>query len=226
LDLSYGARPRNRLDLFRCGGAAAPLLVFIHGGYWQRNAKDMFGCMAEGVLAHGFDAALIGYTLAPHARLAEIVAETQAAIRWLRRQGPRLGVGAGRLIVSGWSAGGHLTTMAMELDEVDAGLAISGIFDVEPCRLNYLNDKLDLGADEAAAMSPLLHLPERSGPLAIACGTSELPELQRQSEHFWRTRCAAGLATTFHPLEGHDHFSILEELASPDGRLTTIVTTL
>jgi acetyl esterase/lipase len=223
LDVAYGPRARNRIDIFRCGRQAAPLFVFIHGGYWQRNTKEMFACMAEGPLAHGFDAALIGYTLAPDARLTEIVAETHDAIRWLRREGPRHGVGRGKLIVSGWSAGGHLTAMAMDLPEVDGGLTISGIFDVEPCRLNYLNDKLRLTAEEAAAMSPVLHLPRRAAPLAVAYGMKELPELQRQSEHYWRVRSAAALPTMVHPLAGHDHFSILEELAIHDGQLTHIL---
>jgi arylformamidase len=219
LDLPYGPRPRNRIDIFRCGRDSAPLFVFIHGGYWQRNSKDMFGCMAEGPMARGFDAALVGYTLAPDATLREIVGEIRAAIGWLRRQG----FGGSRLIVSGWSAGGHLTATVMDMDEVDGGLAISGIFDVEPCRLNYLNARLQLSAEEAAAMSPALHLPQRSAPLAIACGTRELPELQRQSKEYADIRGSAGLATTFQRLEGHDHYSILEELASPDGRLTAIL---
>ena len=156
--------------MFRCGRASAPLFAFIHGGYWQRNDKNMFACMAEGPLARGFDVAMIGYTLCPDVTLTELVAETHAAIRWLRKEGPKRGFGAGKLVVSGWSAGGHLTASALPLDEVDAGLAISGIYDVEPCRLNYLNEKLKLTADEAAAMSPILHLPKTRGPAEAADG--------------------------------------------------------
>jgi acetyl esterase/lipase len=163
---------------------------------------------------------MIGYTLAPDARLTEIVVEIQAALRWLRREGPQHGVGRGRLIVSGWSAGGHLTAMAMGLDEVDAGLAISGVYDVEPCRLGALNDKLRLTADEAAAMSPLHHLPPRAGRLTIAYGTKELPALQRQSRDYAQAWAAAGLPTGgLLPIDGEDHFSIMEALARPDGAL-------
>src|SRR5215472_2931948 len=97
LDLAYGPRPRNRIDIFRSGASAAPLLVFIHGGYWQRNGKEMFACLAEGPLARGIDVALLGYTLAPEATLTEIVAEVRAAVAWLRIEGPRHGVGSGRL---------------------------------------------------------------------------------------------------------------------------------
>lgn len=226
LDLQYGPLPRNRIDLFACGERNAPLFVFIHGGYWQRNAKEIFACLAEGPLARGFDAALIGYTLAPEATLPEIVAETHAAIRWLRREGPSYGVGQNRLVVSGWSAGGHLAAMAMVLPEVDAGLAISGVFDVEPCRLNYLNEKLNLTADEARAMSPILHLPVRSGAMTIAFGTAELPELQRQSRDYHAARQAAGLSSVLLPLSGRDHFSILEDLVRPDGQLTAALAQL
>jgi acetyl esterase/lipase len=226
LDLPYGPKERNRIDIFRCGGDRAPLFVFIHGGYWQRNSKEMFACMAEGPLARGCDVATVGYTLAPDATLTEIVAETHAAIRWLRREGPRRGVGADRLVVSGWSAGGHLTAMALALDEVDAGLAISGVYDVEPCRLNNLNDKLRMTATEAAAMSPILHLPARQTPVTVAFGTAELPELQRQSRDYHRARLDAGLPSRLLPLEPDNHFSILEQLAAADGRLTAALNDL
>jgi acetyl esterase/lipase len=216
LDLAYGPRPRNRIDLFRCGRRKAPLLVFIHGGYWQRNAKDMFACMAVGPLARGFDVALIGYTLAPEASLTTIVGETQAAIRWLAREH----VSRGKLIVSGWSAGGHLTAMMMGMAEVDAGLPISGVFDVEPCRLNYLNEALKLSAEESVAMSPMAALPPRTAPVVIAYGTGELPELQRQSKAYWHALNEAGRDAALLPLADCNHFSILEELASPDGQLT------
>jgi acetyl esterase/lipase len=124
LDQSYGARARNKIDIFRCGKADAPLLAYIHGGYWQRNAKEFYACLAEGPLARGMDAAMIGYTLAPEATLTAIVDEIRAALRWLRAEGPRLGLTVAALIAAGWSAGGHLT--AMGLAEADAGLAISG----------------------------------------------------------------------------------------------------
>jgi arylformamidase len=219
LDLAYGPRPRNKIDLFRCGAAKAPLFAFIHGGYWQRNAKETFACMAAGPLANGMDAAFIGYTLCPEATLSEIVDEIAAAVRWLRREGPRHGVGEGRLVVSGWSAGGHLTATTLAMDEVDAGLAISGIYDVEPCRLNYLNDKLRLTAEEAAKTSPLLHLPKKSAPVVLAYGTGELPELQRQSVAYHDARRTAGLSSELLPLAGLNHFSIMDELEKHDGAL-------
>lgn len=224
LDVRYGPRQRNTIDIFRCGKENAPLLAYIHGGYWQRNSKEFYSCLAEGPQARGLDCAFIGYTLAPDVTMTEIVEETRAALRFLRSEGRRLGVGAGRLIVSGWSAGGHLT--AMSLAEADAGLAISGIFDVEPCRLNYLNEKLNLTEQEAVAISPIRQLPASSPPLVVAYGTAELPELQRQSRDYHAARLAANLPSELLPLEGHDHFSILEELAAAEGKLTQAVVKL
>ncbi|MBN8956147.1 MAG: alpha/beta hydrolase [Rhizobiales bacterium] len=226
MDLVYGPRPRNRIDLFRCGASRAPLLVFIHGGYWQHRRKENFSIFAEGPMARGFDVAMIGYTLAPDVTVTEIVAETHAAIRWLRAQAGRLGVGQGRLIVSGWSAGGHLTAMAIGMPEVDAGLTISGIFDLEPCRLNYLNEKLKLTEEEVRRASPINAIPDRSGPLVVTYGTAELPELQRQSQAYAEVWRAAGRDGEIVPMQGDDHFSIMEKLADPDGELTTILTRL
>ena len=218
LDLAYGPRPRNKIDIVRCGRSGAPLFAFIHGGYWQRNSKETFACMADGPLAHGFDAALVGYTLAPDASLTEIVGEVRTALRWLQAKGPALGVASGKFILCGWSAGAHLT--AMTLADADTGLAISGLYEIEPCRLNYVNDKLKLTLDEQLALSPIRILPASSPPLTVAFGTGELPEMQRQSRDYAAARRTAKLPTQELPLAGHDHYSILEELANPDGVLT------
>lgn len=217
LDLRYGDAERNRVDCFSAGSGGA-LLVFIHGGYWQMRAKEMFRFLAAGPLAHGIDVALIAYTLAPQKRLDGIVAEVRAAIGWLAARYSR-----SRVLVCGWSAGGHLAAMMMDQPAITGGLAISGIFDLEPIRLCYLNDKLGLDEDEARRNSPLLHLPSEKKPLFVAYGTSELPELQRQSVTYAEARAKAGLPGRLVPLSGHNHFTILEELARPDGALTALV---
>lgn len=212
MDLRYGPAERNRIDLFP-GRADGPLLVFIHGGYWQMRAKEVFAFIVEGPLAHGIGVALVGYTLAPQARLDGIVSEIRSALDHLSKTHPAM-------VLSGWSAGGHLAAMCMPHPAVKAGLAISGIYDLEPMRLSYINDKLRLDEAEQKRNSPLL-LPASGKPLVVAYGKSELPELQRQSEEYARKAKtkAAGLA-------GHDHFTILEELASPDGDLTREVVNL
>lgn len=219
LDLRYGPRERNRIDIYRCGHADAPMLVFVHGGYWQRNSKEIFGCMAQGPIAAGLDVALVGYTLAPDASLAEIVAEVRAAISFIRQSSSNLGTGKDRLVISGWSAGGHLAASAMDMAEVDVGLTISGVFDLEPILLGSLNDKLGLIREDVQRLSPMQNLPSRAGNLVVAYGTAELPELQRQSRDYLAAWQAGGLNGTLVPIEGSNHFSILEQLAQPDGLL-------
>src|SRR5258706_16128525 len=130
IDLRYGPRERNRIDFLKAGDKA-PTLLFIHGGYWQARAKEVFPVLAEGPMAHGINVALTGYTLAPDATLDEIVAEIHAAIDFLAERLPDLGGDGKAIVVSGWSAGGHLTSMALSHPKVRAGMAISGIYDLE-----------------------------------------------------------------------------------------------
>jgi arylformamidase len=222
LDLRYGPAERNRIDYFTAkhGG---PVLIFIHGGYWQMRAKENFSFLAAGPLAHGINVALIGYTLAPEKRLDGIVAEIGAGIAWLADHVARYGGDPARLYVAGWSAGGHLTAMAMRETAVKGGVAISGIYDLEPIRLCYLNEKLRLDEAEARRNSPLLHLPKTSAPLIVTYGGAELPELCRQSDEYGEAWAKAKLPGRLAPLAGHNHFTILEELANPEGTLTALV---
>jgi acetyl esterase/lipase len=219
LDVPYGAGPRQRLDVFPCGAPAAPTLVYIHGGYWQMNDKEPYAFLGEGVLGAGFHLVLVEYTLAPAARLDQIVAEVRAATAWTIEHAKELDGDPARVFVSGHSAGGHLTAMAMTDARVAGGVAISGLYDLEPIRLNYLNEKLGLDVAEAERNSPRRHLPAAAGPLVVTVGLGELPELVRQSEEYAAAWTARGLSGRYLPLPAHDHFSILEELARPDGAI-------
>lgn len=223
LDLAYGSRERNCIDLFACGQRNAPLFVFIHGGYWQRNAKEIFACMAEGPLSIGFDAALVGYTLAPQATLAGIVDEIAAAFAFLARVAPGYGMAQSGIVASGWSAGGHLAAMALELPQVDAALSISGVFDLEPIRHSYLNEALRLTPDDIAPLSPIHRIAATAKPIALVHGGAELPELRRQSQAYAASLAAAGRPRVTQELAGHDHFSILEEIATPGGAILPLL---
>src|SRR5882757_7080124 len=222
LDLRYGPRERNRIDFLKVQ-QEGPTLLFIHGGYWQNRAKEVFTMFAEGPMAHGINVALIGYTLAPDATLDQIVAEIHAGIDHLAKQLPALGGAGDGIVVSGWSAGGHLTSMALSNPNVRAGMAISGIYDLEPVRHSYLNAKLGLDEAMSRRNSPVLQAGGAMKPLSLVAGSAELPLLRRQTADFAGHRARYGLPVSYEEIPGADHFTIMDELASPTGRITTLI---
>ena len=218
-DLRYGAGARERLDFFPADKPNAPVFVFIHGGYWQASDKESHSFLAEGPLARGFAVALVEYTLAPEATMDQIVGEIDRAMAWLHAHVAELGGDPQRLFVSGHSAGGHLTAMMLGRHPIAGALPISGLFDLEPIGLCYLNDLLRLDAAMAARNSPQLHLPTQCPPIVVTVGAAELPELYRQSEEYAAALNAMDAPVQWLPLEGHEHFSILSEIERPDGLL-------
>jgi arylformamidase len=222
LDLRYGPRERNRIDFLKAG-EKAPTLVFIHGGYWQMRAKEAFTLFAEGPMAHGINVALIGYTLAPEATLEEIVAEINRGLDFLAEQLPALGGDANRIAVSGWSAGGHLTAMALSHPRVKGGVAISGIYDLEPIRHSYLNEKLRLDEAMSRRNSPILQAGGPIKPLALTAGSGELPLLRWQTADFAAHRTKYGLPVSYEEIPGADHFTIMDQMLRPEGRITLMI---
>ena len=222
LDLRYGPRERNRIDFLK-SAEKGPTLVFIHGGYWQHRAKEVFTLFAAGPMAHGINVALFGYTLAPDATLDEIVAEIHQGIDFLIEQLPALGGNASRIVVSGWSAGGHLASVALSHPQVKAGMGISGIYDLEPIRHSYLNVKLGLDKAMSRRNSPVMQAGGAMKPLSLVVGSAELPLLRKQTADFACHRAKYGLPVTYEEIPGADHFTIMNEMVSPTGQITTLI---
>ncbi len=224
LDIPYADGERTRFDLYPAADPQAPCLVFIHGGYWLRNSRELFATFAEGIAAHGWSVAMPGYTLAPEASVTQIAGEMHAAMDWLAREGPAHGI-AGPVIVSGWSAGAHLATLVLGHPRVAAGLAISGVFELAPLRDTSMNQVLRLTAEEVQSLSPV-RLPPTPKPLAITYGTAELPTLVWDSRRLHAMRAAAHMPGVLLPVAGADHFTILNELQRKDGTLVRLVISL
>lgn len=220
LDIPYGDRERTKIDLYPAADKAAPCLVFLHGGYWQRNSRDVFAMLVEGVAAYGWSVAIPGYSLAPEASLTDIVKEISQSLDWLAENGESYGI-AGPVVLSGWSAGGHLVAMALDHPRVAAGLAISGVYDLAPIRDTGLNNALKLTDKEIETLSPL-RLAVSPKRLAIAYGTAELPALVFDSIKLHEKRTVANAPGDLFPIAGADHFSILEHLRRPEGALVDI----
>jgi arylformamidase len=215
-DLAYGEAASQRIDWIPGPGVGAPTLAFIHGGYWQSLSKERFAHVAAGPLAHGLNVALIEYTLAPGARIGAIVNEIGRAIDFLAAHFEEWGADPARLCLAGHSAGGHLAAWHRNHPAVSLVLGISGLYDLEPIRLSYLNEKLDLTPAEVAAYSPEVHIIAGVRTL-LTVGSAELPELRRQTADYASCLRARGELVEEVSAPGCNHFTILETLALPDG---------
>lgn len=213
-DLRYGPQTRQLFDYFP-GKPGAPTLVFIHGGYWQMRHKNTFRFVVAGALAHGLNAALIGYTLAPQVSIGQIVHEVSQGVAAVRAHGAENGASPD-ILLSGWSAGGHLAALCLGCEGVVAGLGVSGIYDLAPIRLTFLNRALQLTERDIRLYSPIA-LPPVAKPFVTAFGTQELAQLKAQSYAFSEYR--QHFPGHILPVSGADHFSILKDLADPNGSM-------
>jgi arylformamidase len=226
LDLPYGPGPRHRYDLFHGAGATAnaPLVVYIHGGYWQRGERQANAFVARELVARGVSVALPSYTLCPDGTIADIVGEMRAflASLWVRtRQYP---------VVVGHSAGGHLAAALLAAgvppvadvppDMIRAAYSISGVFDLVPLIDTSLNAALKLDPVSAAAVSPILWpAPAKSCRFVAAVGGAESSEFLRQNLNMAGVWSAAGVKSECVVVPAANHFTIVDELARPDSMM-------
>ncbi len=210
----YSAAPAQRLDVCLPVAAAAQpakpaLLVFIHGGYWQELSAQHSLFAAAGCIQHGHAFAAIDYTLAPQARLAEIVAECRAAVAWLLQHAQALGFDARRVVIAGSSAGAHLAAMVAAQQALRAAVLVSGIYELEPLLGTSINAALGLDAASARAQSPAL-LPLRQFPHTLMCwGEIETAEFKRQSLGFAGQLQAAGIGCQSLEVPARNHFDVI-----------------
>ena len=229
LDIAYGSSPAEKLDLFPAEGRSEALLVFIHGGYWRSRDKSDFSYLAPEFTRRGVTLALPNYGLCPGVGIEDIVKQNLLAIAWLWHYGARYGVNPGRLYVAGHSAGAHLTAMMLaarwnvympELpyNLVKGGLAISGIYDLEPLvHAPFVNADIKLDQALARRLSPVNIPPATTAPLYTAVGGEESEEFKRQNAliaRTWRYAFAADI-----PMPGCNHLTVLEQLADPNSDL-------
>lgn len=193
LDLPYGAAAAERLDVFPAQRADAPLLVFIHGGYWRALDKSDFSWVAPPFVAAGVAVAVPNHTLAPAATIEDIVRQMLAALAWLYRRADELGFDRDRIVVAGHSAGAHLAAMMTAAlwpqyaadvpgDLIKGALLVSGVFDLEPLvYAPFVNVDLKLDVARARQLSPVYLPPATAAPVLTAVGALESSEFKRQS---------------------------------------------
>lgn len=225
LDIAYGARPRNRLDLFRGHGATGqgPIIVFIHGGYWRSFDKSLFSHVAGPANAAGIDVVLPAYTLCPEVGPADIIDEIRQCCLFLWQRFGR------RLVMTGHSAGGHLAAAmaatdwqlyGAPADLIHACLTVSGLFDLRPLMATAYNDDLRLSPAAAMAASPLFWPMPTCLPLDSWVGAEESFEFLRQARSLAAAWAGLGLPCRYEEVPGENHFSIGDLLARADHPMT------
>jgi arylformamidase len=224
LDQPYGPGERQCYDMFHAGDPAAPLVVFIHGGYWQVGGRQDVAFVARAFNAAGIDVAIPSYSLCPGVSVMQIVDELRRClgVLWAR---------AGKHpVVIGHSAGGHLTAAMLAsdwgavpgvpADLVRAGCTLSGLFELAPLIATSINTALRLDVRTASDASPVFWTPPPPGcRLVAAVGGDESDEFHRQSRTMAEVWARAGLDTEYLPIAGANHYTILDELTNPDSAL-------
>jgi arylformamidase len=216
--LRYGSGERHRIDLF-AGSSDGPIVVFIHGGYWQSLDGSSFSHCARGLNAHGISVAVPTYDLCPAVSVADIITQMRMACRELAKLGHPL-------VVSGHSAGGHLAACMLATDWpaldaslpkelVSAAYAISGLFDLPPLVATSINNALRLDQASAKAASPLFWAAPVRGSLDAVVGGNESAEYFRQSRSIAET-WGERIATRFATVPGANHFTAIAPLADPN----------
>lgn len=223
-DLVYGARQRNRVDLFHPDvDKGGPLVVFIHGGYWKTFDKSGFSHIAAGANAHGLTVAIAGYSLCPDVTVPDIIDEVRQCCLFLHQHTGR------KLFAAGHSAGGHLAAcmaatdwslLGAPADLVSAGFAISGVFDLRPIMATPHNQEIRLTAVDALSASPLLWPLPR--PLAFDSwvGSDESFEFKRQARSLAAAWTGLGATSDNREVPGENHFSVCRGWAEPASDMT------
>lgn len=231
LDLHYGPGMAERLDIFlpAASAAPAPVLVFIHGGYWRAQRKEDMCSFVPAYTQAGIAVVVVEYTLVPEATLAEMVREMRSALAWIYQNAQHYGLDRERLFVSGSSAGGHLAAMLMAPgwpqrfglpeDVVKGGVALSGLFDLRPLCQTVVNSWLQLSEAQAWELSPLRSIPARCGPLLLAVGGRETLGFHNQTQAMLQAWQQQGLGVAQIAAAECDHFSLLFELGRPESAL-------
>ena len=229
LGVRYGPTLAEYCDVFPAG-AGTPVHVFIHGGYWRRFSARDHDFVVPQLVAAGLTTVVVNYALCPTVSLDEIVRQVRAAIAWTFGHATEFGADPNRLTISGHSAGGHLTAMALLTDWVgDYGLpadlikgavAISGLYDLDFLPYCYIQPKVQASWDQVRRLSPIRHLPASAPPLLVAVGGDETDEFRRQSRDFHAAWVSAGLPGSFLEPAGKHHLTVLEELENADSELT------
>ena len=229
LNVPYGNSPREMLDIYAADKAGGPVLVYIHGGYWRSGSKEDNCNFVPTFTKRGATVVLVEYDLCPQVSVTDIVRQTRASIAWVYRNIPRYGGNPAKLFVSGHSAGGHLTAMALAHDWAKDGLpsdlikgavATSGVYDLDMVMKISVQEQVRMTPDIAKVNSPLLNPPRVKCPLVVAVGAAEPKGWQRISEDYFQYCKQHGMPVEYLVEPDANHYTMSEHLLDDARPLT------
>ncbi|MBI4526322.1 MAG: alpha/beta hydrolase [Deltaproteobacteria bacterium] len=232
LDVSYGSSPRQVMDIFPAAKSGAPVLAYIHGGYWRGGSKEENCHFAELCVKRGATVAVLEHDLCPSVTVTEIVRQIRSAIVWIHGNIAKYGGNPSRLYLAGSSAGGHLVAMALAHDWqkealprqlIKGATAISGVYDLDAVLHVSVNNEIRLEEDSARENSPFLHPPLPYSPLIIAVGGDETRGWKQMSEDFFTLCKKRGVECEYLEVPGAHHFSLSAHLADPNSPLARAI---
>ena len=229
LDVPYGSSRREILDIYAADRPGGPVLIYIHGGYWRSGSKEDNCNFVPVFTNRGATVVLVDYDLCPAVTVSDIVRQTRSAIAWVHRNIVRYSGNPTQLHISGHSAGGHLTAMALAHDWNREGLpgdfikgavATSGVYDLEMVMRISVQQEVRLTPELAKENSPFLHPPRPICPVVIAVGSAEPKGWQQMSEDFLRLCRDRGVTCEYLVVPGANHYTMSEHLADAKSALT------
>ena len=229
LGVAYGARPRETLDIYPSASPDAPVMVYIHGGFWRVGSARDSGFFAEPFLAAGACCVMVNYDLCPAVGIGDIVEQIPRAIAGVHSEIARYGGDPNGLYLVGHSAGAHLIAMAMAKpdalpnDAVLGATLISGVYDLAPLLDISVNADLRLTPEDIAPLSPLGHPPQAPLPLVVAVGQDESPEWIEQSHLYANVAETAGCPVERVDVPAADHYSVVIDIGQPRNALAGAV---
>lgn len=233
-DVPYGQGEGEKLDVYlpQLTTAECPLVIYLHGGYWQFLSKEESGFMAVPLVSRGVAVVAVDYTIAPKGNMDLMVSQVRKSVAFITQQYAHIS----GLYLCGHSAGAHLVAMVLSTDwsqysvtpQIKGAFLVSGIYDIVPVISTYVNEPLKMTKEIALKNSPIqllqqLKLSSAASEIVVAVAQHDSPEFRRQSEDYFNALKSLGMKVTFEDIPDTDHFNVIEKFVDSEYHLTQLL---